>query len=715
MKKLVTGIRGLDSLFYGGIQLNDQDNSNGLIIAVQGARGCNKTVFAMQLMYGLTKSLKEEKIAAHKADPIFYSLDKDEVALNDIYLDLLIIQHVNEYISSRDEAERTGIVNYLFDLEAGSKNRLDGIIGGTYGIGQLFQKRLLYYNSRTNSVHLNVNDGNNGITEFFKRKYEDVGQYIDFLSQMSIEHKFIKIDFNGFTFNHDKVSGAISAGEVSPIVRFQNTFMNIANLKDLRPCIVLDGLPLLTEKDLRTLPYSELERTLRKKAQISIIVFDDRSDLQMNADIVIELRSKESATEEYLYNELHISKSVFQNVALGWHQYKKRDDGIAVFPSLHLLLSRRNYLPHGLLMWQKSILEDTFDDYENNQLYCPKAKGKYGDYLSCEELRKRKLLWKISDTHNKESTPSNQLATFEAILKGAINHDVDTILGWENHYPSTAIIGNPNSHKRQLAIAGAFYAAQKGEHTIFVLFDKNEADMRRRMFCPAMQIEEVAEDKQTENNHKESEIQCTKDCNTCHRDCKLKKCYDCYKYLHFFQIRMGCISAEEFFDALLQLIDKFTDVSASKPCHIVIDDLQKLDYSFPFLKSTSLFLSTLVSLCREKYTELKMICDKKAGIVDELCSLSDNVLCIKREESDLDKMTIYLERNLGGVESTGLGKFEIDNPSALFECNGSELKMNMSSVKPYRIGSMKEFWRKSYNVIEQERRTISIQEDKQNQ
>lgn len=268
------------------------------------------------------------------------------------------------------------------------------------------------------------------------------------------------------------------------------------------------------------------------------------------------------------------------------------------------------------------------------------------------------------------------------------------------------------THKRQLAIAGAFYAAQKGEHTIFVLFDKNEADMRRRMFCPAMQIEEAAEDKQTENNHKESKIQCTKDCITCHKDCKLKKCYDCYKHLHFFQVRMGCISAEEFFDALLQLIDKFADVSKSKPCHIVIDDLQKLDYSFPFLKSTSLFLSTLVSLCREKYAELKMICDKKAGIVDELCSLSDNVLCIKRDEADLENATIYLERNLGGVESTGLGKYEIINTSKLFECDATGFKMNMAVVSPFRIGSMKEFWRKSYNIIEKEHRTIPVQEDK---
>lgn len=711
MKKLSTGIRGLDSLFYGGIQLNDQDNSNGLIIAVQGARGCNKTILAMQLMYGLTKSLKEDMIATYKADPILYSLNKGEVALNDLYLDLLINQHINEYISSGGK-KYSGIVNYIFDLEVGSKDSLDSIIGDKYDLNKLFQKRLLYYNSRTNSVHLNVNDGNSGVKEFFKRKYEDVGQYIDYLSQKSIKHDFIRADFSGFTFNLHKDGRATVAGEISPVVRFQNTLMSIANLDESRPCIVLDGLTLLAEKDLRTLPYSELERTLRNKAQISILVFDDRIDLQMNADIVIELRSKESATEEYLYNELHISKSVFQNVALGWHQYKKRDDGIAVFPSLHMLLSRRNYLPLGLLMWNKSILEDTFDDYENNQLYCPQAKGTYGDYLSCEELRKRKLLWKISDTHKRESTKSNQLATFEAIIKGAINHDVDTVLGWENHYPSTAIIGNPNSHKRQLAIAGAFYAAQKGEHTIFVLFDKNEADMRRRMFCPAMQIEEAAEDKQTENNHKESKIQCTKDCITCHKDCKLKKCYDCYKHLHFFQVRMGCISAEEFFDALLQLIDKFADVSKSKPCHIVIDDLQKLDYSFPFLKSTSLFLSTLVSLCREKYAELKMICDKKAGIVDELCSLSDNVLCIKRDEADLGNATIYLERNLGGVESTGLGKYEIINTSKLFECDATGFKMNMAVVSPFRIGSMKEFWRKSYNIIEKEHRTIPVQEDK---
>lgn len=66
-----------------------------------------------------------------------------------------------------------------------------------------------------------------------------------------------------------------------------------------------------------------------------------------------------------------------------------------------------------------------------------------------------------------------------------------------------------------------------------------------------------------------------------------------------------------------------------KVSRIVIDDLQKIDYSFLLLKDEHLFLTALVTLCRENDVELKILCDKKAGFIKELCSLADNVVCIE--------------------------------------------------------------------------------------
>lgn len=59
-KKLSTGIRGLDDLFYGGIQLDHHyDNSDGLLILARGEHGVNKIHLAMQMCEGMYISQKE--------------------------------------------------------------------------------------------------------------------------------------------------------------------------------------------------------------------------------------------------------------------------------------------------------------------------------------------------------------------------------------------------------------------------------------------------------------------------------------------------------------------------------------------------------------------------------------------------------------------------------------------------------------------------------
>lgn len=715
MKKYSTGIKGLDTLFHGGIQLSDSVSGQGVIIAIRGARGCYKTILAMQLLHGLTKSRtadfkKSNKKIQSRDTPRFYSFNKDSVALNDLYIDLLIIQTIHEYIISNKGSNNN--IESLFDINEKGKRILYDKLTKQYfeqneiDIPILLKKRILYYNSRTNAIHFNVDDDKISSIEIFKRLYNNIEEFED------NSDKFINVQFNTFDerkqpvnkqdANKNATNGSLHK---SPIVQFQEILTIIGNTKKHTQSIVIDGFSSFTKEELNSLPYNELEKSLRKYADVSILVFDDKVELQMNADIVLDLRSKESPEEEYLYHELKVTKSVFQATALGWHQYKKRDDGIAVFPSLHMLLSKRNYLPHRLLLWDRNILEDTFDDFENNTNFIERNNG-YADYITLQNSFKTELLLKIHRTHKSLKRQRNvDKSVLEEILKGTINIDSDAIIGWENHYPSTAIIGNPNSCKRQLAISGAFYAAQRGEHTIFVLFDKNEADMRRRICCPGL-CDKVIE-----------EAACIKDCDNCTNKCNLKDCFNCYNYLHFFQVRMGCISAEEFFDALLYQIERFRNKEKQKKvCHIIIDDLQKIDYSFPFLKKTPLFLSALITICRENLAELKIICDKRANLVGELCSLTDNALCIQREENEINSMTLYIERNLGGIESTGLCKLHVKDTSKLFKCDKHKLRLNSSAqITMDKIGSMKEFWRKSYNITEKEHRVVPAKENKNEQ
>lgn len=124
-------------------------------------------------------------------------------------------------------------------------------------------------------------------------------------------------------------------------------------------------------------------------------------------------------------------------------------------------------------------------------------------------------------------------------------------------------------------------------------------------------------------------------------------------------------------------------------------------------------MSTLITICRENFAELKIICDKRASLVGELCSLTDNALCIQKEEYETNSMSIYVERNLGGIESTGLCKFYVQNTSDLFKCDNHKLSLNPSAIhKMDKIGSMKEYWRKTYNITEKEHRIVYTKENK---
>lgn len=46
-QKIKTGIKGLDTLFFGGLQLNNGPSNPGLVIAIKGARGLHKTMLAI--------------------------------------------------------------------------------------------------------------------------------------------------------------------------------------------------------------------------------------------------------------------------------------------------------------------------------------------------------------------------------------------------------------------------------------------------------------------------------------------------------------------------------------------------------------------------------------------------------------------------------------------------------------------------------------------
>lgn len=101
-KKLSTGIKGLDALFYGGIQLeHNSENHDGLLILARGEHGVNKIHLAMQMCEGLYIS-QNEKNESYDAFNEFYPLSSEidsNFNFNELsVLEMLVIEKATKII-----------------------------------------------------------------------------------------------------------------------------------------------------------------------------------------------------------------------------------------------------------------------------------------------------------------------------------------------------------------------------------------------------------------------------------------------------------------------------------------------------------------------------------------------------------------------------------------------------------------------------------------
>lgn len=128
----------------------------------------------------------------------------------------------------------------------------------------------------------------------------------------------------------------------------KGTNTNKSTDKKFYPCIVLDGLNILSEKEKKLINIGKVIKTLKKKALFSFIIYDGEVDGSIYqdyfADMVIDMKGEvEKESIDYFLHQLQIDKARFQQAALGWHQYKIRDFGILVFQSVHFRIHINNY------------------------------------------------------------------------------------------------------------------------------------------------------------------------------------------------------------------------------------------------------------------------------------------------------------------------------------------------------------------------------------
>lgn len=678
LPKLPTGIRGLDKVLYGGIDVNVLkalhigDNNiprTPLVIAIKGSEDDNdKSVLAMQMLYGIAQSVEKIKADYQHINngwnqPVMYSTYYQTHKLDDMFLDYFISSSLQEIL--RKKASKDANVNLssniftnlLFDSSnilcqgistnanipyTAVANKTDAMIGDG----------IIYYNRRTNSLHVkaDLTADDNKYNQVYLRKFDSINEYSQMYSNKQQDALFYK--YTGLHFLPFSMIGNLTYSQLTT---------SIANPKEL---IAVD---LSAYKDLAITKINGLLNLLHD-AKIVILVVDSTAEIPENrVNMMIELSQK--VDHKFVLKYLQITKSDSQDFAPGLHQYKKRDYGIEVYPRKELYLYERRYLQRALVYTHADALTETYQQYMKLQkYYIDTPTTTYEDYEADIASEENKPFYAIYPKNYMEQMSIDLLnRVFIPInpLRNLLHKSKNETEFIENEYMYgnagfvTAVIGKANTYKRFLTFGGIFGSACAEDHTLIIMMNKEETVTRRRLACPARPL-----------------------CGD--RD---KACRSCYHYIHFMNICMGNITPEEFLYYLERQIEVTYDGDQKKHIRrIVIDDLQILDFCFPRLND-GLFLAALAELCREHDIILYILCDISGKMLPPLRALADNVIITQKDKKDGHPL-IFVEKFAGYTNTPSkmyCGK--VKNVNKLFRCvekdgiNSFELQTNIVELE----------------------------------
>lgn len=684
-QKISTNILGLDRLLYDGLDLTE----NGNIILIRGEIGSEKTIFGMQLLYGVAQSMDNIDLGKAVHQHLF-STYEDEKTLNDWLLDMIIssgIQNMTDIaVSSPTKARSTNSFAKTFfkvnDKILGKEHNLripyDKVMNST---DELICNEAIYYNNRTNALHFRyyTNDGSSDYPVFktdennmlFKRRYHSISRYFESNNNNSQGTESIK-----------NLGRSIGYPIVDVQVRKVEKNILIEDLSKLEK----DGLVTIDitfegiDEQTTLSSITSLVGVLKNQRLAIIVVPTETRIPESEFDMIIDLTSEEkiAGRSEYAIRYLTITKSRKQEAAKGKHQYKKRDYGLEIYPSLYTYFQQRRYLQRAMVYTHSDVITDTYQQYLDKHKFLGNTIT-YENYAKdVEEMPKHYA----NALYPQYDSDYNSIDVLERIMlsNGSSEHTIYDDNGEKNEIENliygyrggvTAIIGEANTYKRFLTFGSVFSSSLHKEHTLFLLLNKDDSTIRRRLACPAR-------------------IKKDKDCISCQ---------NCYKYMHFMNIYMGSITTEKFiyfFERQLEVC--FGDGKKIK--RVVIDDLEIVDFCFPFLRENELFLAALILICKERGISLYVLCDKHGKQAKALRALSENVIYTDRDRNG--KLLIYIEK-YAGYNNTPSKIYcgNVKSVKNLFECYdrmdekeqiSSYFAFNTMQIEDNSVSSMEHFW-----------------------
>lgn len=669
LRKVATHVKGLDRLLFDGIDMS----SSQTVVVIRGDDMADRTLLGFQILYGVAQSLSKLDNYSMAYSSTFVSMSQSVDYLDDLFLDVLVtsgIQRMTELYSSGKLGLGYGdtFAGTFFntsDMECRKYTKNNSVQLPHDNLPMLADEMIcneaIYYNNRTNALHFNDIRGRktNEKNILYNRKKQAIHSYF-------VMDKSANVDVNDESNKKLLALGQkIDFPFLNTVVKSQKSYADVQKLLALEK----DGLVALDvrkgfDAQKANIELDKIIETARDNSRIKlfiVIIPDNMEVLDYQSDLVIEMKTKQ--VHDYLLKYLSITQDTKQISALGWHQYKRRDYGVEVYPSIHCYFLMRRYLQRAVVYTHSDVLKDTYQQYLNKHGKWDKMQTSYTDYQATYEQNAKDYFHALYK--NQKITPSS-VDILEKILlsestREAMLADDDPSLRQLNNYRGgvTTIIGGANTYKRFLTFGSIFSSSLNKEHTLLLLLNKDDETIKRRLACPA-------------RNRK------------CPHN---EECEKCYSYIHFMNICMGMITPEEF----LYFLEKQIDISlkdGKKIKRVVIDDLQILDFCFPLLhESSALFLAALVSLCRERDIALYMMCDKNCSSAESIRALSDNVICTDRDEKD-GKLLLYIERFAGYLQTPSkiyCGK--VKKVLEMFECYTKRNDRNQD-VNYYSLNGM---------------------------
>ena len=646
-----TGIEGLDKVLNGGIVYDDS-----VVIVVRGKRGIYKTILGMQAMLGIQKTFANDD--PQKEYPIrFYSLNKTDRILERMLKGMVVSREVENIKKGR----RSNLRSYLKDIG-----------GGYAAFEEDIRHLLLTFDSNTNrflrgetDTKITINDDLKKNLKLEMKGYGDTNSATDYLSPNLKDFSDMMQDIEGLP--------KVEIGKEQP-----------------HACIVVDGLSRMTEEELGRLPLEMLERILRQRSRISILIMNDSEIIRnLDADIIIDMKRNFDNVHNYAYHDLKIVKNVKGQFAFGWHKYKPMNGLLYVYPSIHKLLS------------QQYSVDNTFiQAISTDGRYAQPFADMTGDRVPPLSLGEGPVPTDFPDRRISENERRDTPKEKDDILpKLIIPHRVEK-------GRVTTIIGNHNTFKRFLASITILNSIMEEHEVLVMLLNERRKGMMNLIDKIRMDAGINAED-----------------------------AAEAYQHLFFWEVRMGCISPEEMISFVLEYIQMQKGKCPKKRIDVFFIDLATVEQCFPMINSESLFVPTLSTLCRERKVDLHFVCNKHFSRRSTVCTVSDTLICTERnndkdlknkeivvevdakkeakkndkakqESTEKTHLTMYLEKNDFGPRFN-CRIFKMDAYDLFVPDYGNTMRFNVRTdngmvvfdVETTEISTMKDYWRDGMNVV----------------